>query len=340
MQVHQNYQLREFNTFGIEAIAKYFATFSSSEQLGEILASKKIPLSLYTPLILGGGSNILLIKDQEVVLKNEILGINIAGEDDEYVYLQAGGGVCWHDLVLFCISNNYGGIENLSLIPGNVGAAPMQNIGAYGVELKDVFHELNAFHLKERKLISFNSNECEFGYRDSVFKRNYKGQFAILDITLKLRKQPIINISYAALQNALSRMSPGELNIRAVSEAVISIRKSKLPDPKIIGNAGSFFKNPEILNERYKQLMAMFTGLIAYPLENGNWKLAAGWLIEQCGYKGFRRGNTGCYISQALVLVNYGGAKGEEIYHLSEEIIQSVYSKFGLLLDREVNVLE
>jgi UDP-N-acetylmuramate dehydrogenase len=240
---------------------------------------------------------------------------------------------------LHCVNNNWAGIENLSLIPGNVGASPMQNIGAYGVEIKDVFYELEAFHLKEKKIIKFTAKDCEFGYRESVFKRKYKDEFVITNVTYRLNKKPTFNISYGAIEQELAKMNATELNIKAISQAVINIRSSKLPDPSVIGNAGSFFKNPEISNDQFLTLNSKFPTIVGYPLTNGNVKLAAGWLIEQCGWKGYRKDDAGCYDKQALVLVNYGNAKGNEIYNLSEEILQSVKSKFGVELEREVNII-
>jgi len=336
MQVHENYSLQKYNTFRIDAFAKYFSTFSSAEELQEILNHKKSE----TKLILGGGSNILFTKNFDgFVLKNEIPGIDVVNEDDEYVFVRAGAGVAWHSFVTFCVNNNFGGVENLSLIPGNVGASPMQNIGAYGVEIKDVFFELEAFHLKENCVEKFNANDCEFGYRDSVFKNKYKDQFAILNVTYRLRKNPQFNVSYGAIQDELKKMKVEKLNIKAISDAVISIRTSKLPDPALIGNAGSFFKNP-VINREELNLLKEELKDIDFPFyENGqSYKIPAGWLIQQCGWKGFRKGDVGCYDKQALVLVNYGNATGKEIYDLSEEIRLSVKEKFDIELEREVNI--
>jgi UDP-N-acetylmuramate dehydrogenase len=269
-------------------------------------------------LILGGGSNILFTKNFDgLVLKNELKGIELVKEDAEHFYVKAAAGENWHQFVLHCIHHGYAGVENLSLIPGNVGASPMQNIGAYGVEIKDVFHSLEAFHLDEKKVVNFSANDCAFGYRESVFKRKYKGQFVILSVTFRLHKHPQFNTTYGAIEQELQQMNVKELSIAAISQAVINIRSSKLPDPKQIGNAGSFFKNPEIPNEQFLQLKKDHPGISAYPLANGNTKLAAGWLIEQCGWKGFREGDAGCHAKQALVLVNYGNATGEQIFDLS-----------------------
>jgi UDP-N-acetylmuramate dehydrogenase len=346
MHIAQNISLKPFNTFGINANAKYFASFKSLHELEELLSQQ---LSTNNQqLILGGGSNILLTKNFDgIVLKNELKGIELVKEDAEFFYVKANAGEQWHSFVLHCIENNYAGIENLSLIPGCVGASPMQNIGAYGVEIKDVFEELEAFHLHEKKIVKFNINECAFDYRESVFKRKYKNEFVILNVTFRLRKHPVFNTSYGAIENELEKMNVKELSIRAISQAVINIRSSKLPDPKVIGNAGSFFKNPEIATTDFDELKKHFPEIIGYPVSNHQpttnnnqlTKLAAGWLIEQCGWKGFRDGDAGCHAKQALVLVNYSNATGEDIFKLSEKIIKSVKEKFGVQLEREVNII-
>lgn len=337
MQVYQNYLLKEYNTFGIAAAAKYFVSFSSVEELEEVLDNNKnIPFKM----ILGGGSNILFTRDYNgLVLKNTIPGIKVLNEDNEYIYVNAGAGIKWHDLVLFCVKNNYAGMENLSLIPGNVGASPMQNIGAYGVEVKDIFYELEAFHLEDKTVIKFSAKDCEFGYRDSIFKRQLKGQFAILNVTYRLKKNPVFNVSYGAIEKELEKMKVQELSIKVISDAVIHIRTSKLPDPAVIGNAGSFFKNPIIGKSEFKKIQDTEKDITYYEAGENKYKIPAGWLIEQCGWKGYRKGDAGCYEKQALVLVNYGNATGKEIYNLSEEIKISVQEKFGIELEREVNVV-
>ena len=296
--------------------------------------------TVHRKLILGGGSNILFTKNFDgIVLKNEIKGIELVSEDDEHIYVKAGAGENWHQFVLYCIQQNYAGVENLSLIPGCVGASPMQNIGAYGVEIKDVFHQLEAFHLDDKTLKTFRLSECELGYRESVFKRKLKDQFIIISVTYKLRKKPVFNISYGAIQQELDKMAVQQLSIAAISQAVINIRSSKLPDWKVVGNAGSFFKNPQIQKHKFLELKEVFPGIVGYAAGEEYIKLAAGWLIEQCGWKGYRKGDAGCYPKQALVLVNYGAATGEEIYYLSEQIIESVQQKFGVTLEREVNII-
>jgi UDP-N-acetylmuramate dehydrogenase len=231
------------------------------------------------------------------------------------------------------------GVENLSLIPGSVGASPMQNIGAYGVEIKDVFFSLEAYHVLENRIITFTLNDCEFGYRESVFKKKYKDQFVILNVTFRLNKIPHYNISYGAIEDELKKMQVEKLSIKAISDAVINIRTSKLPDPKIIGNAGSFFKNPEINSQRLEHLLLIEPAMPSYKITDNSFKIPAGWLIEKCGWKGYRNGDVGCYDKQALVLVNYGNARGSEIFNLSEEIRKSVYNEFGIMLQREVNII-
>ena len=336
MQIHENFPLKPYNTFSIDAKARFFNTFSSVEQLEEnVMIYAEYPI-----FILGGGSNILFTRDYVgCVLKNDVKGIEIQHEDGEHVYVKVGAGENWHQLVLYCLEHHWAGVENLSLIPGNVGAAPIQNIGAYGVELDDVFWNLEAFHIKERTVHTFTRADCEFGYRDSVFKNRYKDEFAILSVTFQLRKKPIFHTSYGAITEELEKMGVREPDIKAVSQAVINIRSSKLPDPKTIPNAGSFFKNPEVPVAKYEELKTKFPEIVAYPLAKGTVKLAAAWMIEQCGWKGYRKGDAGCHAKQALVLVNYGNAKGEEIYDLSEEILLSVNEKFGVLLEREVNII-
>jgi len=343
MQIQENFSLKSYNTFRIEAKAKYFSTFSNVEQLNELLTND-LPIGQagyrLPTLILGGGSNILFTKDYEgLVLKNEIKGMEVVKEDDEHVYVRTGAGENWHLFVLHCIKNNWAGVENLSLVPGNVGASPMQNIGAYGVEIREVFHELKAFHLKEKANYTFTLKDCGFGYRDSVFKNKYKDQFVILNVTYRLNKKPKFNTSYGAIEKELERMGVKELSIQAISQAVINIRSSKLPDPAVVGNAGSFFKNPSVAKEKFQQLQSQFPNIVGNENADGTIKLAAAWLIEQCGWKGFRRGDAGCHEKQALVLVNYGNAKGEEIYRLSDEIMQSVKEKFDVALEREVNII-
>lgn len=337
----ENISLKPYNTFGIDAKARYFARFGNINQLAELLYGNPQPL-----LVLGGGSNILLTQDYDgLVLKNELMGIERVGEDAASIYIKAGAGENWHGFVQHCIANGWAGVENLSLIPGNVGASPMQNIGAYGVEIKDVFHQLTAYHIQEKQTVVFNAADCGFGYRESVFKHAYKGQFVITDVTFKLYKQPHFNISYGAIAEQLETMGIKELSIKAVSDAVIAIRSSKLPNPAEIGNAGSFFKNPVVPQQQYDALKVQYPSIVGYAQADGQVKLAAGWLIEHSGpaegqsWKGYRQGDAGCHAKQALVLVNYGHATGQQVYDLSEAILQSVETKFGVLLQREVNII-
>ncbi|MBN8718295.1 MAG: UDP-N-acetylmuramate dehydrogenase [Sediminibacterium magnilacihabitans] len=336
MQISQHLSLKPYNSFAIDVKAKYFAAFESVMVLEELLSAA----GHEQMLVLGGGSNILFTGDfNGWVLKNECKGIRLIDEDDNYFYVKAAAGENWHQFVMHCIAQGYAGVENLSLIPGNVGASPMQNIGAYGVEIKDVFHELEAFHREERKLVTFTLADCSFGYRESVFKNKYKDQFIILNVTFRLRKKPVFNTSYGAIEQELEKMGVQERSIKAISEAVIHIRRSKLPDPAETGNAGSFFKNPTIPTLQFEQLQQSFPTIVGYPAGAGQTKVAAGWLIEQCGWKGYRKGDAGCHARQALVLVNYGNATGAEIVQLSTDIINSVQEEFGIHLEREVNLV-
>lgn len=340
MHIEQNISLKPYNTFGIDVNAKWFAQFNNADELEDLLTNLQSPASNLQPLILGGGSNILLTKDfNGMVLKNDVMGIEKIKEDEEHVYLKVGAGENWHKFVMYCIDNNLAGVENLSLIPGNVGASPMQNIGAYGVEMKEVFHDLEAMHLQDKRAQMFSVNDCGFGYRESVFKKKYKGQFAILTVTFRLNKHPKFNTSYGAIEQELEKMRVHDLSIKAISQAVINIRSSKLPDPAVIGNAGSFFKNPTVTASFFDGLKKQFPSIVAYKVGDDAFKLAAGWLIEQCGWKGIRKGDAGCHAKQALVLVNYGNATGQEIYDLSQEIVESVREKFGVTLEREVNII-
>ncbi len=338
-QIREIISLKRYNTFGIDTTARYFATFDSADQL-EPLFNAARQLDTKLELVMGEGSNILLTQQiNGLVLKNEVGGIHEVDTDDQNVYLKAGAGINWHSFVLHCVANNYAGVENLALIPGSVGAAPMQNIGAYGVELKDVFHELDAYHIEDKQTRVFTLEECGFGYRDSVFKNKYKGQFIITAVTFRLNKTAVLNTSYGAIETELKKMGVTSPGIKSVAEAVCSIRRSKLPDWKVLGNAGSFFKNPQITTDEFKALQESNPGVIGFPLPGDKVKLAAGWLIEQCGWKGFRQGDAGCFALQALVLVNYGSASGAEIYNLSSEIIDSVKNAFGVTLEREVNII-
>lgn len=333
--IYHQYSLKPLNTFGIDVKARDYAAFSDTDQLEALLKRADGAPAL----ILGGGSNLLLTGDIDGwVLKNAIGGIDIVKEDRQYVYLRAGAGVNWHSFVLHCIDRGLGGVENLSLIPGNVGASPMQNIGAYGVELKDVFHCLEAYDISRRKIVEFSNADCAFGYRDSIFKQDYKGRYIILTVTFRLHKHPVIDTRYGAIEEELISMGITDPGIREVSNAVIRIRKSKLPDPDLLGNAGSFFKNPVVLPELYQRLKATSPGIPGFELSDGRVKVPAAWLIEQCGWKGYRKGDAGCHIQQPLVLVNYGNASGQDILDLSQMISRSVEDQFSVVLEREVNI--
>lgn len=336
--ISENISLKNFNTFGIDAKARYFASFSDTETLVELLSN---PIVKTKPrLVLGGGSNLLLTKDYDgVVLKNELKGKQLIAEDDTYYYVQSGAGEIWHQLVMYCIANNYAGIENLALIPGCVGASPMQNIGAYGVEIKDTFHSLEAMNVHEGIIKTFTLEECAFGYRESVFKRKEKDNWIILSVTFKLSKRPALNTSYGAIDVELEKMNLDRITIKDIAQAVINIRTSKLPDPAVIGNAGSFFKNPVVPLAVYEKIKTHYNNAPCYPVNEHEVKVPAGWLIESAGWKGKTFDNYGVHKNQALVLVNYGGATGKQIYNLSTEIIENIKSKFGIELEREVNII-
>ena len=333
--IQTNKNLKEYNTFGISVKAEMFAVFSSIEELKQILSlrnDKKL-------LVLGGGSNLLLTKDFDgLVIKNEIKRFEVIEETASEVIVESGAGENWHEFVLNCIDKGFGGIENLSLIPGSVGACPMQNIGAYGVEIKDVFESLSAYHIASGEIHYFDKTKCEFGYRESIFKNKVKGEYIILTVTFRLTKNPTINSSYGAINEQLKVMGIQVPTIKELSAAVIAIRQSKLPDPKIIGNAGSFFKNPTVDYVLLEKIQENYPDIPNYSAENGR-KLAAGWLIEKAGWKGRTFDNYGVHKLQALVLVNYGNCTGQEIFDLSSQIIQDVFEKFGVLLEREVNIL-
>ncbi len=338
MEIKENYSLKSFNTFGINVDAKYFTQVASLEELEVVLdfiEAKKIPF-----LILGGGSNLLFTKDFDgIMIKADFKGIKIVKEDQQHIFVKAEAGENWDEFVQFCVDNNFAGLENLSLIPGNVGASPIQNIGAYGVELKDHFFELEFFDFAIRSVQKFGMKDCAFGYRNSVFKNELKGKGMILSVTYRLNKHPEFKTEYGTIKDEIEAMGVSELSVKTIRQAVISIRRSKLPDPEIIGNAGSFFKNPTISMEEHRRLKNKFPEIVSFPQSDRRFKLAAGWLIDQCGWKGKRVGDAGVHENQALVLVNYGNASGKEIYDLSEEIKISVFDKFGVELEREVNIL-
>jgi UDP-N-acetylmuramate dehydrogenase len=331
MLIQEHISLLPYNTFGIDAVAERFTIITDTAQLKDIPAGEKH--------IIGGGSNVLFTKDVDgLVILNRIKGIKVIQEDNTYVWLKVMSGEVWHELVMYAISKTLGGIENLALIPGTVGAAPMQNIGAYGVEVKDVIEKVTAWHWEEQQFITLTNEECQFGYRDSIFKHELKGKVLITDVVFKLDKHHKFHTEYGAIQQQLNDVGIDRLSIKAIADAVIAIRSSKLPDPKQIGNAGSFFKNPTIGKEQFAQLQQQYPAIPSYPVDEQTVKVPAGWLIEQCGLKGIRKGATGVHEKQALVLVNYGGAKGNEVWQLSGEVVDAVAQKFGISLEREVQV--
>lgn len=333
MKIQKNISLKNYNTFGIDVIANQFVEVTSLPDLKKIITYEK------NIFLLGGGSNMLLTKPiDKLVIYLNLKGIIVNDTEKENVFVTAEAGENWHEFVLWCISQNYGGLENLSFIPGNVGTSPIQNIGAYGVEIKDTFCQLEALEIATGKTKVFTKEECNFGYRNSVFKNKLKGRFIIINVTFKLTKQNHnIHISYGSIKNHLKNIT--NPSIKDISNAVIAIRKDKLPNPAEIGNSGSFFKNPIIDKELFNKLKENYPNIPHYIVSENNIKIPAGWLIEQAGFKGKRFGNAGVHEKQALVLVNYGNATGEEIYNLAKEIQQTVKSKFLINLDMEVNII-
>lgn len=333
MNILKNISLKKYNTFGIESIAKNFITINSFKELKEIISLEK------DIFLLSGGSNMLLTKNiDKLVVHLNIKGIIVNDSDTDFVFVTAEAGENWHDFVVWCISQNYGGLENLSLIPGYVGSSPIQNIGAYGVEIKDTFHQLEALEIETGKLHIFTNKDCDFGYRNSVFKNKLKGKFIITNVTFKLTKHSHkINISYGAIQTELNnKINP---SLKEISEAIIRIRQSKLPDPNEIGNSGSFFKNPVIDKNSFEKLLKKYPEIPHYIVSNTEVKIPAGWLIEECGFKGKRFGDAGVHEKQALVLVNYNNATGQEIYNLAQHIQETIIQKFNISLEIEVNVI-
>ena len=338
MNIIENYPLLKLNTFGVDVKAKYFVSINTINELIEVIKTNVFKdLQL---LILGGGSNILFTKDFDgLVILNNIKGKEIIDQNQKSIFLKIGAGENWHELVMYCVDNGWGGIENLSLIPGNTGTAPMQNIGAYGVEIKETFVELEALEISSGKIVKFNNSDCEFGYRESVFKNKMKNQYIILNITLELKKNPVININYGDVKAILETQNIKNPAIKEVSNAIISIRQSKLPDPKKIGNSGSFFKNPIVSLNQLELIKKKYPNVVNYEINENEFKIAAGWLIEKAEWKGKKFNNCGVHEKQALVLVNYGLANGMEIFDLSEKIILDIKDKFGITLEREVNII-
>lgn len=337
MEIQKNYDLTKLNTFGVKAKADFFAEIEKEEDLLELFKTPEFKNN--EKLFLGKGSNILFTKDfKGIVVLNKLKGIEILKENTENIWIKSMGGEVWNDLVLFAVDKGYWGIENLSLVPGTVGATPVQNIGAYGVELKDVLDSLEAFNIENGEKKVFSNEECEFGYRDSIFKNKYKGKYFISAVILKLSKKENKNINYKVLKEYVEKNNLKLNGVKDISNAIIEIRKSKLPNPNVLGNAGSFFKNVFVEKSKLEEIKKMYPEVPSFEEEN-LLKIPTGWLIEKCGWKGKKIGNVGVHDKQALILVNYGGATGEEIRNLSEQIISSVFSKFGLKIEREVNLI-
>ncbi|MGY8910754.1 MAG: UDP-N-acetylmuramate dehydrogenase [Flavobacteriales bacterium] len=335
MNIQQNISLKNYNTFGIDVTAKRFISVDSVYQLQQLLKTEK------DIFLISGGSNMLLTKDiEQLVVHIDIKGISIDKEDDNFIYLTVNAGENWHEFVLFCVDNNYGGIENLSLIPGNVGTCPIQNIGAYGVEVKDTITKVEAVEIESQKLVSFSNDECNFGYRNSIFKNEVKGNYVISAVSFKLtKKNHNLNTSYGAIETELVSKNIKNPSLKNISDAVIVIRKSKLPDPKEIGNSGSFFKNPVISEMLFLELQEEYPNIPSYIVSETEVKIPAGWLIEKADFKGKRFGNYGVHEKQALVLVNYGNATGEEIYQLAKKIQETIFKQFRISLEIEVNII-
>lgn len=338
MKIFSSYSLKNLNTFHINTDSKYFAEVAS---LSELIDAKRFAeeKKLRTQLI-GGGSNILFTQRNfdGLIIHNRIMGFDTEDLDENYMLVTAGAGEKWDDLVNFCVVNGWGGIENLSYIPGTAGAAPIQNIGAYGAELQDIFHKLTAYDTVQNVCREFSPAECTFGYRDSVFKK-MTGRYYIISITLRLRKKPVYNIDYGAVGEEISKNGES-VNLSSIRNAIIKIRKRKLPDPDAIGNGGSFYKNPVIHHKLFSEVQSKHPAIPYYQSGTEKYKIPAAWLIEQAGWKGYRKGDAGVHQNHALVLVNYGNASGNEVYELSEEIKESVFIKFGINLETEVNILK
>lgn len=337
MQIHTNFSLKNYNTFGIEAKAKEFVTVHSTDELIEIL--QQYPTS--KKFILGGGSNMLLTQDIDaLVIHLDLKGKKVIDENEDFVWVESQAGENWHEFVLWTIDQNFGGLENLSLIPGNVGTTPIQNIGAYGVEIKDTFVLCEAIHIETQELLVFTNEKCKFGYRDSIFKNEIKDEFIITSVVFKLTKHNHkLNTSYGAIEAELEKQHIKNPSLKDVSNAVITIRQSKLPNPKELGNSGSFFKNPVILKSDFEKIQQKFPDIPHYVVSETEVKVPAGWLIEQAGFKGKRFGDAGIHKNQALVLVNYGNATGQEILEVSKNIQRTIFETYGISIEAEVNII-
>mgnify|MGYP006154323957 CR=1 FL=1 len=337
MQIQSNFSLKSFNTFGIEAKAKNFVAVHSLDELKTVLTEH----AAEPKFILGGGSNMLLTQDIEaLVIHIDLKGKRIVKEDDDFVWVESMAGENWHEFVLWTIDQNFGGLENMSLIPGNVGTTPVQNIGAYGTEIKDTFVSCDAMKIDDQTMRTFSKEDCRFGYRESIFKQEAKNQYIITSVVFKLTKRNHkINTSYGDITKELALQNVTVPTLKDVSNAVIAIRQSKLPDPKVLGNSGSFFKNPVISRSHFEKVQAQFPEIKFFEVSPTEVKVPAGWLIEQAGYKGFRKGDAGVHKNQALVLVNYGSATGQDILALSREVQQAVFDKYSIAIEAEVNVI-
>lgn len=337
MQIQSNFSLKAFNTFGIEAKAKSFVAVHTLDELKTVLANN----AAEKKFILGGGSNMLLTQDIDaLVIHIDLKGKKIIEEDNDFVWVESMAGENWHEFVLWTIDQNFGGLENMSLIPGNVGTTPVQNIGAYGTEIKDTFVSCEAMQIDDQTMRTFSKEDCRFGYRESIFKQEIKNQYIITSVVFKLTKRNHkINTSYGDILKELELQKVTVPTLKDVSNAVIAIRQSKLPDPKILGNSGSFFKNPVISRSHFEKVQAQYPEIKYFDVSPTEVKVPAGWLIEQAGYKGFRKGDAGVHKNQALVLVNYGSATGQEIVALSREVQQAVFDKYGIAIEAEVNVI-
>jgi UDP-N-acetylmuramate dehydrogenase len=350
LQIQEYVSLLPYNTFRVEAQARYFVEIHRKEELFWLFSQKELPCLALPLVVLGGGSNLLLAKKAQgtqplvypnLFLKMSILGKEILKEDNDSVLVRVAAGENWHQFVEYAVSQGWAGIENLALIYGTVGAAPLQNIGAYGVEIKETLVEVETLEIASQKIKYFSNQDCQFGYRDSIFKREAKGKYLILSVVFRLQKKPNFRLEYGAIQEELKKenqLDPDSLTLQAVSQAIMRIRNSKLPNPAELGNAGSFFKNPEISEDLYQNIVKKFPDLVSYPTQKGR-KVAAGWLIEHCGWKGKRVGQVGTYPKQALILVNWGGAAGADIWEFATQIQKAVFEKFDIWLEPEINVL-
>ncbi|MCX6168063.1 MAG: UDP-N-acetylmuramate dehydrogenase [Ignavibacteriales bacterium] len=337
MLIEENVSLKRYNSFGVDANARYFVEIKTEDDLQELLTNHEFKNE--RKLFLGGGSNILFTNDYDgLIAKISTKGNRVVEENDKEVLVESAAGEKWNDFVTYCVEKGFYGVENLSLIPGTVGAAPIQNIGAYGAELKDVFVSLDGIMIDSGEKKSFSKQECQFDYRDSIFKKKYKNSFLITKVVLRLKKEQNFNLNYRAFQSYLKPGEQNKLTLREMSELVKRIRRDKLPNPQKYGNAGSFFKNPEVDLKKIHELQEKFIDLVHFKVEEDKYKISAGWLIEKCGFRGKNIGKVGTYKKQALVIINFGGATGEEIKKFSESIQKAVQNKFGINLNPEVNI--